>query len=170
MGNIHLPSSRSSLDKRKRKKRRGIRRIKEEEGKSEEEVGTSLVIQWLKIRLPMLGKQSSAPSQGRSHMLWGNWAHAPQHKEAPQWEVHVPLLKNRPCSLQLEKACAQQRKPSTTKIKMYKKSKNEVVVVVEEIEVTEEGEEEEEEMGQFHWIPSSATIFLFPKWKQSFCI
>jgi len=45
MGNIHLPSSRSSLDKRKRKKRRGIRRLKEEEGKSEEEVGTPLVIQ-----------------------------------------------------------------------------------------------------------------------------
>lgn len=102
-------------------------------------------------------------------MLWGNETHAPQQKMSPQWEVHVPPLKNRPCSLQIEKARAQQQKPSATKIKINKNFKNEVVLV-EEIVVTEEGEEVEEEMGQFHWILSSATIFLFPKWKQSFCI
>lgn len=102
-------------------------------------------------------------------MLWGNEAHAPQQKTSRQWKVHVPPLENRPCLLQIEKARAQQQKPSRAKIKINKNFKNEVVLV-EEIVVTEEGEEEEEEMGQFHWILSSATIFLFPKWKQSFCI
>ena len=35
--------------------------------------GTSLVVQWLKIRLPMQGTQvQSLVGELRSHMLWGN--------------------------------------------------------------------------------------------------
>ena len=93
-------------------------------------------------------------------MLWGNKAHAPQQKTSPQWEVHVPPLENRPCSLQIEKAHAQQQKRSTAKIKINKNFKNKVVPVGE-IVVTEE-EEEEEEMGQFHWILSMQQFSCFP--------
>ena len=57
-----------------------------------------------------------------SHSYWAHMlrllkplcpgAHALQHEEPPQWEARVPQLKSGPSSLQLEKAWAQQRRPS----------------------------------------------------------
>ena len=40
-----------------------------------------------------------------------------QQEKPPQWETHAPQLKSSPCLPQLEKACTQQWKPSTTKNK-----------------------------------------------------
>ena len=40
--------------------------------------GTSLVVQWLRICLPMQVHTGSIPGPGRSHMLWSNSAHVPQ--------------------------------------------------------------------------------------------
>ena len=40
---------------------------------------TSLVVQWLRIRLPAnAGDMGLIPGLGRFHMVWGNLAHAPQ--------------------------------------------------------------------------------------------
>ena len=46
--------------------------------KSEAISGTSLVVQWLRILLPMQGTWVSMPGPGRFHMPLGNKAHAPQ--------------------------------------------------------------------------------------------
>ena len=79
-------------------------------------------------------------------MLWGRKAHAPQllslssrphepwneacaraqrpssaAREATRKEASVPQLASSPCSLQLEKARVQHRRPSTVKIKKKKK-------------------------------------------------
>ena len=35
-------------------------------------IGTSLVAQWLRIRLPVQGDMGSSPGPGRSHMLRSN--------------------------------------------------------------------------------------------------
>ena len=40
--------------------------------------GASLVVQWLRIRLPMQGTRVQSPGPGRSHMPWSNLARAPQ--------------------------------------------------------------------------------------------
>ena len=42
---------------------------------------------------------------------------APQREKPAQWDALVLPLESNPCSLQLEKACAQQRRPSTAKNK-----------------------------------------------------
>ena len=41
-------------------------------------LGASLVVQWLRICLPMQGTRGSSPDPGRSHMLQSNEARAPQ--------------------------------------------------------------------------------------------
>ena len=49
--------------------------------KQSRERGTSLVVQWLRICLPMQGMRvRSMVREERSHMIWGNWARAPQLK------------------------------------------------------------------------------------------
>ena len=98
---------------------------------------TSLVIQWLRICLPMQG--TWIPNQERCHMSQGNKSCtlqllslcsracklqllklmcprdcAPQEKP-PQWEVHAPQLRSSPCLPQLEKS--PQQWPSTAKNK-----------------------------------------------------
>ena len=40
--------------------------------------GTSLVVCWLRICLPVQGDTVSIPGLARSHMLWSSWACAPQ--------------------------------------------------------------------------------------------
>ena len=40
--------------------------------------GTSLVVWWLRICLPVQGDTVSIPGLARSHMLWNSWACAPQ--------------------------------------------------------------------------------------------
>ena len=40
--------------------------------------GTSLVVQWLRIHLPMQGTQISLLGEIRSYMLWGDQANMPE--------------------------------------------------------------------------------------------
>ena len=40
---------------------------------------------------------------------------APQWEKTPRWEAHTQQLERSPCSLQLDKALVQQRRPTTTK-------------------------------------------------------
>ena len=47
-------------------------------------------------------------------------AHAPQQEKPPQWEALIPQWRVAPHSLQLEKACTQQWRPSTAKNKYFK--------------------------------------------------
>ena len=47
-----------------------------EQTKHLKELGSSLVVQWLRIHLPVQGmKVWFLDGELRSHMLWGNWAH-----------------------------------------------------------------------------------------------
>ena len=50
-------------------------------------------------------------------------AHALQQEKPPQWETRTPQLESRPHSLQLEKACVQQPRPSAAKYKTEKKER-----------------------------------------------
>ena len=36
-------------------------------------VGMSLVVQWFRIHLPILGNMGLIPDLGGSYMLWGGW-------------------------------------------------------------------------------------------------
>ena len=59
----------------------------------ETEPRTSLVVQWLRIHLPMQGIEPMVRSlvqELRSHMLQSNHAHAPQTTEAPVPKAHAP--------------------------------------------------------------------------------
>ena len=101
--------------------------------------GTSLVAQWLRIRLPMQGTRVRAlvredptccgATKPMSHNYWAcalepashnYWAHVPQLLKPMHLE---PTLHNKrsPCSPQLEKARAQQRRPNAAKINLKKK-------------------------------------------------
>ena len=57
------------------------------------QIGTSLVVQSLRIYLPM---QGSIPGPGRSHKAWGNSAHVPQllslHSRAHALQLLSPLV------------------------------------------------------------------------------
>ena len=53
------------------KKRTGLKLIKLE-------VGTSVVVQWIRICLPVQRDTGLIPCPGRFHMPWRNQAHAPQ--------------------------------------------------------------------------------------------
>ena len=46
-----------------------------------------------------------------------NWACVLQQEKPLQWEAYASQLESSPCSPQLEKAHAQQRRPNTAKIK-----------------------------------------------------
>ena len=48
----------------------------------------------------------------------GQLTHALQQEQPLQWEACPPQLDSRPCSPQLEKICAQQRRPRTAKKKI----------------------------------------------------
>ena len=105
-------------------------------------LGTSLVAQWLRIRLPVQGTRvwslvQEDPTCRRatnpaSHNYWSPgdlepaccnyWTHAlqllkPVHLEPMLRNKRSPrtTMKSSPCSPQLEKACAQQQRPNTTK-------------------------------------------------------
>ena len=104
-------------------------------------IGASLVAQWLRIGLPVQGTRVRAlvwedptcrgATKPVSHNYWAwaleptnhnYWAHvprarAPQQEKPPQWEAHAPQQRVAPCSLQLEKAHAQQQRPNTAKNK-----------------------------------------------------
>ena len=84
----------------------------------------------------MQGDMGLSPGPGRSHMPWSNSARAPQllsprattteahaprahvsqQEKSPQWEAGT-ATKSSPRSLQLEKACAQQRRHNAAKKK-----------------------------------------------------
>ena len=86
---------------------------------------TSLVVQWLRIHLPMQETWVRSWS-GRSHMMWGNWAHAPQLL-SPHALEHVlcnerKLLQWEACTLQLHSTqLMHQRRPRAAKLKKKKK-------------------------------------------------
>ena len=95
-------------------------------------VGTSLVVQSLRIRLLMPGTWVRFPSQGRFHVPWcnqthkpqilkpaGSEAHALQKQKPPQWEAH----ESRACSSQLwEEAFSQPWRPSAASNKQTNKN------------------------------------------------
>ena len=74
---------------------------------------TSLVVQWLRMRLPILGTQvqslaqEDSPWGGKTKPVcrnyWHSRARVPQEKP-PQWEAHTPQLESSPCSPPLERA------------------------------------------------------------------
>ena len=75
------------------------------------------------------GDTGLSPGLGRSHMPQSNWAREPQLLSLHVWSlcsatgeaaaVRGPrtVMKSGPCSLQLEKALAQKRRPNTVKNK-----------------------------------------------------
>ena len=98
--------------------------------------GTSLVAQWLRIRLPMHGTWVQSPvredptcrgatkpaPQLLSPRVTTSEAHAPRARAPQQREanpVRSPRIttKNSPCLLKLEKALMQQQRPNTAKNK-----------------------------------------------------
>ena len=82
-------------------------------------LGTSLMVQWLRINLPNARDACSIPGPGRFYSLPDNKASAsqplsPQTQEKPlQRDSLVPQLESSPHSLQLEKARAQQQEDPT---------------------------------------------------------
>ena len=56
------------------------------------------------------------PGPGRFHMTWGIWAHVPQLLKPRCLRACVLQQESSPLSLQLEKAYAQQQRPSEAKI------------------------------------------------------
>ena len=93
--------------------------------------GTSLVVQWMRIHLPIQGTQVQSLVQEDSTchgatkaMCHNYWAHmqqllktiGPRASALPQekpfrWEAHALQLESSPCSLLLEKAHTEQRRP-----------------------------------------------------------
>ena len=80
-------------------------------------VGASLVVQWLRIRLPMQGTrvQALVPEDStcrraagpvsHNYWAWASGACAPQQETPRQWEVHAPRWRVAP-------TCHNWRKPS----------------------------------------------------------
>ena len=95
----------------------------------------ALVGQWLRIHLPVQGSQAWSLGWGRSYMLQSNWACMPQllkpeqpracalqqAKATAMRSLHT-VMKSGPCSLQPEKACAQQQDPVQPKVKQPNKT------------------------------------------------
>ena len=106
--------------------------------------GTSLVVQWLRIHLPLQGTRVRAlvredptcrgatkPMRHNywayalepvSHNYWSPCAYSPcsTTREASAMRSPRTAMKSSPCSLQLEKACVRQRRPNTAKNKLNK--------------------------------------------------
>ena len=106
-------------------------------------LSTSLVAQWLRIRLPMQGTRvqslvqedptchGAAKSMRRNSSTCATTteihaprARAPQQEKPPQWEAHAlrslcTATKSSPHSWQLEKAHAQERRPNAAKDKRH---------------------------------------------------
>ena len=104
-------------------------------------LGASLVAQWLRIRLPMQGtwvqalvredptcrgatkpvhhKYWACALEPASHNYWSPcaWSPCSTTRQATTMRSVCTATKSSPCSLQLEKARAQQRRPSTAKNK-----------------------------------------------------
>ena len=100
--------------------------------------GTPLGVQWLRVPLPIQGTRVRL-------LVWEDStchrATEPMHHDYWDWMLQLPkpmpieltlrsrrslhtARRNQPCSLQVEKACAQQRRPSTAKInKLQKQTK-----------------------------------------------
>lgn len=95
---------------------------------------TSLVAQWQRVYLPMRVwslVQEDVPCRGASkplcHRYWACMmpllkpvhpgAYALLQRKSPLWEAYTPHLESSACSLQLEKALPQKRRPSTIKRK-----------------------------------------------------
>ena len=80
------------------------------------------------------GDAGPIPAPRRPHMPHGNQTSASQllksvlpQEKPPHWEAHARQLENSPHSLQLERACTQQWRPSTAKNKqILKKNQNTV--------------------------------------------
>ena len=75
-------------------------------------VRTSLVLQWLRIHLPMLGKrvqflvwEDSTCHRATKPMSHNYWACLLQHKKPSLWEACAPQLESGPHTPQQEKAC-----------------------------------------------------------------
>ena len=98
---------------------------------------TSLVVQWIRIHLQMQGPgfdpwagriphaaEQLSPCATTAEPEGGDcWAYRLQtpacdREMPPQWEACIPQQKSSPRSLQSEKACEQQKRPSTTKNKL----------------------------------------------------
>ena len=81
------------------------------------------------------GDTGSSPGLGRSHMPWSIWAREPQLLSLRVWSLCSAAgeaamvrglrttMKSGPCSLQLEKALTQKRRPNTAKNKERKKER-----------------------------------------------
>ena len=94
--------------------------------------GTSLVAQWLRIRLPMQGTWVRSlvlenPTWAEQLSLCATTTEAcmprtraPQQEKPPQWEARAPQRRVAPACLQLEKAIVQQQRPNTAKTKNKK--------------------------------------------------
>ena len=67
---------------------------------------------WATTTEPTLWSPRTATTEPTGHNYW---IHALQQEKPKEWETHTPQLENNPCSPQLEKAWAQQQRPSITK-------------------------------------------------------
>ena len=96
--------------------------------------GTFLVVRLLRIWLPAnAGNTGSISGLWKFHVMGQlslhhkYWIRAPKawapQEKPPQWEACAPQLESSPHSPQLEKACAQQWRPSTVKIQTNKLKK-----------------------------------------------
>ena len=97
-------------------------------------LGTSLVVQKLRIHLPMQGTQvwfliQEDPTCCRAtkpvhHNYWAHMprAHVPQEEKPLHWEAWATQAERSPCSSQLEEAHTQQRRPSQKQIHKFKAS------------------------------------------------
>ena len=78
--------------------------------KAEQEAmgGTSLLVLVVYKSTCQCRRHGLIPGLGRSHILWGNKACAPQLLNPDSIRAHALQLESSPCSPQLEKAWAQQ--------------------------------------------------------------
>ena len=100
--------------------------------KKQKSLRTSLVVQWLRIHLPMEGMQvwslvqeDSTCHRATKSMCCNYWnlhprAHTPQQGTPLQWEVRASQLESGPSSTQLEKGLHAATKASAVKNKLSK--------------------------------------------------
>ena len=97
------------------------------------------MVQWLKVHLSMHGTwvqllvwelRYCVPMEQLSLCTLTTETHSPtacalQQENAPQWKACALQLESSSCSLQLEKACTQQQRPTQPKINNSSKKKKE---------------------------------------------